>query len=63
MARIVWESVEVCDPERRAPLVNQWRALSAEIAELEKAEAPADRGTPLDELRKRRDARKSTASG
>ena len=32
---VVRESIEECDPDKRSPLIGQYRALLAEIAELE----------------------------
>lgn len=52
---LMWESIGEADADKRAPLMNQWRALEASIAELEsKAEKAGD---PLDEIAARRAAR------
>jgi len=51
----MWVSIQEADADKRAPLMNQWRALEASIAELEsKAEKAGD---PLDEIAARRAAR------
>lgn len=52
---LVWESIQVADPEKRAPLVNQWRALESTIASLEGSSGK--KGDPIDELAARRAAR------
>lgn len=51
----VWESVQACDVDKRAPLINQWRALDATIAELDGKAVKA--GDPVDEIAARRSAR------
>jgi len=52
---VMWESVGDCPVDKRAPLMNQWRALEATIAELE---ARAQKiGDPIDEISARRVAR------
>lgn len=63
MKALVSESIFEVEPDKRAPLVNQWRALSAEIAQLEAEEEPAEKGSVLDELKKRRDARGARTAG
>lgn len=57
MKALVSESISEVEPDKRAPLVNQWRALSAEIAALEAEEEPTGKGSVLDELKKRRELR------
>lgn len=52
---VMWTSISEADPDKRAPLMNQWRALEATIAELEaKTEKTGD---PIDEIAARRAAR------
>jgi len=52
---LMWDSIEAADAEKRAPLMNQWRALEATISEIEsKAEKAGD---PIDEIAARRSAR------
>lgn len=52
---VMWDSITLADPDKRAPLMNQWRALEATIAELEaKSEKTGD---PIDEIAARRAAR------
>lgn len=52
---LMWASIRESDAEKRAPLMNQWRALEATIAELEsKTEKTGD---PVDEIAARRSAR------
>lgn len=51
----MWESMQQADPDKRAPLMNQWRALDATIADLESATEKA--GDPIDEIAARRAAR------
>lgn len=46
----------------KAQLAAQYRATLAEIDELERASAPAEKGTGLDELTARRAARQSGAA-
>lgn len=52
---LMWDSICAADPEKRAPLMNQWRALEASIAELEAKAGKA--GDPVDEIAARRAAR------
>ena len=52
---VMWESITTADPDKRAPLMNQWRALEATIAELESQAGKV--GDPLDEITARRTAR------
>ena len=52
---VMWESIEATDFEKRAPLMNQWRALELTIAELEAKSGKA--GDPVDEIAARRAAR------
>ena len=56
----MWESLEECSPDKRAPLMGQWRALSKELAEL--AEASGKGGDPIDEIAARRVARGGATS-
>lgn len=63
MKSLVEESILAVPAVNRAPLVNQWRALSAEIAVLEADEEPIAKGSVLDELKKRRDARGARTTG
>ena len=51
----MWESLQEADADKRAPLMNQWRALDATIAELESKSQKA--GDPVDEIAARRAAR------
>lgn len=52
---VMWDSIEEAPAAARAPLMNQWRALEATIAELESKSEKA--GDPLDEITARRAAR------
>lgn len=52
---LMWESISEADPDKRAPLMNQWRALESTIAELESKSEKA--GDPVDEIAARRSAR------
>ena len=52
---VMWTSIEAADPDKRAPLMNQWRALEATIAELESKSEKV--GDPVDEIAARRSAR------
>lgn len=52
---VMWDSVSEADPDKRAPLMNQWRALEATIASLESETGKA--ADPLDEISARRAAR------
>ena len=54
---VLWESIGSADPEKRAPLVAQFRAVLAEIAVLSKDSAEA--GDPVDEIARRRAARRT----
>lgn len=57
---LMWQSIQVADPEKRAPLMNQWRALEATIANLS---ADAEKaGDPIDEIAARRAARGGATS-
>ena len=56
----VWDSIQQSDPEKRAPLVNQWRALEAKIAELSAESVKA--GDLIDEIAARRSARGGATS-
>lgn len=51
----MWESMREADPDKRGPLMNQWRALDATIADLESQKQKA--GDPIDEIAARRAAR------
>lgn len=54
-SEVMWSSILDTDAEKRAPLMNQWRALEATIAELA---ANSDKvGDPVDEIAARRTAR------
>lgn len=53
--KVMWESIEAADADKRAPLMNQWRALEATIAELAAKSEKA--GDPVDEIAARRAAR------
>ena len=52
---VMWDSIIEADPDKRAPLMNQWRALESTIAEL--ASEAEKTGDPLDEITARRVAR------
>lgn len=52
---LMWQSIQDAEPDKRAPLMNQWRALEASISELETETGKA--GDPLDEISARRAAR------
>lgn len=52
---LMWESLQMTIPEKRAPLMAQWRALEKEIAELSADTGKA--GDPIDEIAARRTAR------
>lgn len=52
---VMWDSMAASDPEKRAPLMNQWRALELTIAELESKTNKV--GDPVDEIAARRAAR------
>lgn len=52
---LMWDSIAAADVDKRAPLMNQWRALEATIAELEGQSEKV--GDPLDEIAARRVAR------
>ncbi|WP_195891397.1 hypothetical protein [Timonella senegalensis] len=60
---LAWESIKEAPADKRGPLFSQWRALSAEIAQLEAEEEPAEKGTVLDELKKRRELRGARTAG
>lgn len=60
MKTLVLESIQAADPDKRAPLVNQWRALEASIAELAAGEEKP--GDPVDEVAARRAARGGATS-
>lgn len=52
---LMWDSMVTADPDKRASLMGQWRALESQIAELEReAGKVAD---PVDEIAARRSAR------
>lgn len=51
----MWASLQETDAEKRGPLMNQWRALEATIAELESRLGAS--GDPVDEIAARRAAR------
>lgn len=52
---LMWESIVEAEPDKRAPLMNQWRALEASIAGLESETGKV--ADPLDEIAARRSAR------
>lgn len=52
---LMWDSMTEADPDKRASLMNQWRALDASIAELEGMAKKT--GDPIDEIAARRSAR------
>lgn len=52
---VMWDSLSEADPDKRAPLMNQWRALEATIATLESESGKA--ADPIDEIAARRSAR------
>lgn len=58
---LMWESIRVADPEKRAPLMNQWRALESTIAEL--SGAGSSEGTGLSEFERRLAERGGSAKG
>ena len=51
----MWPSIQEVDADKRAPLMNQWRALESLVAELESKSEKA--GDPVDEISARRAAR------
>lgn len=51
----MWASIEAADADKRAPLMNQWRALESTIAELEAESGKV--ADPVDEIAARRAAR------
>lgn len=66
LATTLEESIGAVDAHQRAPLAAQYRLTLAEIDALAKEEGDtaasgAAKGTPLDELRKRRAEREATA--
>lgn len=60
MKSLVEASIHAADADKRAPLVNQWRALEAQIATLTADEKKA--GDPVDEIAARRAARGGATS-
>ena len=52
---VMWDSITEADADKRAPLMNQWRALEATIATLESETGKA--ADPIDEIAARRSAR------
>lgn len=52
---LMWDSMSAVDPDKRAPLMNQWRALEVSIADLVALSGKA--GDPVDEIAARRAAR------
>jgi len=52
---LMWDSIVEADPDKRAPLMNQWRGLEATIAELSRESEKT--GDPVDEIAARRTAR------
>ena len=57
-ADLAWESALEADPEKRAPLLAQYRGLLSEIDQLDKSGA----GDPIDEIAQRRTARGAGAA-
>lgn len=55
LADLLWASLGEADPDKRAPLANQYRATLAEIEELSADEQKV--GDPIDALAARRAAR------
>lgn len=52
---LMWDSMADADADKRAPLMNQWRALEAAVVALESEAGKA--GDPIDEIAARRAAR------
>ena len=52
---VMWESISEADADKRAPLMSQWRALEATIADLDSKSGKV--GDPVDEISARRAAR------
>lgn len=52
---VMWDSIQTAAADKRAPLMQQWRALEATIAELESHGVKT--GDPIDEIAARRAAR------
>jgi hypothetical protein len=50
------------DPDKLPAVVREYRAVMAEIAEIEKAH-PKQKGTPLDELQAKRSVRGAASAG
>lgn len=57
---MLWESLNVCPEDKRAPLAAQYRATLAEIAAIESESGKA--GDPVDEIAARRAARGGATS-
>lgn len=62
LADLLEDSLKEASVGVRAQIAAQYRATLAEIAELEREQAPAEKGTGLDELNARRAARASGAA-
>lgn len=62
LAELLESSIEEASVGVRAQLAAQYRATLAEIEQLEREQAPARKGTGLDELRARRAARETGAA-
>ena len=60
MKALVEESIHAADPEKRASLVAQWRAIEKDIADLSRNSKKA--GDPIDEIASRRAARGAVAA-
>lgn len=63
LREILRESLDEASVGVKAQLAAQYRATLAEIDELERDQAPAEKGTGLDELNARRAAREARAAG
>lgn len=57
MQELVAASILAADPDKRAPLVNQWRALEQTIHSLSEPEKKGGSVDPVDEVAARRAAR------
>lgn len=68
LRRIIWSSIREAVPEKRAPLMREYRTVSARIEELKTGKAtgdaptqPTDGGDEIDELTARRASRNRPA--
>lgn len=57
---LLWDSLQAVDADKRAPLANQYRGTLAELAELTKGSGKV--GDPVDEIARRRAARRAGTS-